>query len=121
MIGLLAYGLANMAGVAGYGGWRWIFIIEGLITVVVGAACKFWIADWPEDARFLNERERALLAARLHEDGGEAKMNRLDKGAAKRIFSDWKIYVACFMYFGVVNTGYAGSVSILGFLPTPKY
>jgi MFS family permease len=115
--GLLAYAIANMAGVGGYGGWRWIFIIEGLVTVAVGIVAKWWVCDWPDTAKFLNERERALLAARLGTDQGEAKMNRLDKRAARRIFGDWKMYVAVFMYFGIVNTGYAGSVSFsTGFL-----
>jgi hypothetical protein len=36
-------------------------------------------------------------------------MNRLDKPALKRIFTDWKIYVGTIMYLGIVNTGYATS------------
>lgn len=31
--GILAFGLTQMEGVAGYGGWRWIFIIEGIVSV----------------------------------------------------------------------------------------
>lgn len=41
-------------------------------------------------------------------------MNRLDARAARRIFSDVKIYLGTAMYFGIVNTGYAGSF----FIPT---
>lgn len=107
--GLLAYGLAHMAGIGGYNGWRWIFIIEGLITFVIAIAAKFAIPDWPETATFLNDNERALLVARLAADVGEARMDRLDKQAVKRVFSDWKIYCGILMYFGVVNTGYATS------------
>lgn len=29
--GILAFGLMHMEGVAGFGGWRWIFIIEGIV------------------------------------------------------------------------------------------
>ncbi|CAI9625970.1 mfs general substrate transporter [Alternaria burnsii] len=107
--GLLAFAIAKMDGIAGYGGWRWIFIIEGIITVVAGVVTKFWVTDWPEQAKFLNEEERALLIARLSADTGDAVMNRLDKRAAKRIFSDPKIYLGTAAYFGIVNTGYAGS------------
>jgi MFS family permease len=109
--GLLAYALASMAGVANYGGWRWIFIIEGIITVVIAALGKLAVVDWPSTAKFLNDDERAALKARLYEDDKGTTMNRLDKRSLKRIFSDWKIYVGMAMYFGVVNTGYAGSVS----------
>ncbi|KAJ5985803.1 hypothetical protein N7522_012999 [Penicillium canescens] len=107
--GLLAYAIAQMDGVAGYSGWRWIFIIEGLVTVVAAIVAKFLIVDWPEKASFLNEQERALLLQRLSEDHGEAQMNRFDKPAIKRTFSDIKLYLGPIMYFGIVNTGYASS------------
>lgn len=110
--GLLAFALGKMAGIGGYNGWRWIFIIEGLVTVVIGVASKWMVVDWPEKANFLTGEERALLVARLAADMGDAQMNQLDMRAAKRIFSDWKIYCGIVMYFGVVNTGYATSVSI---------
>ncbi|OCL01695.1 MFS general substrate transporter [Glonium stellatum] len=112
--GLFAYALANMAGIGGYGGWRWIFVIEGLLTFGVGIAAKFWVVDWPETAKFLNDEERALLIDRLAADSGDATMDRLDKAATKRIMKDWKIYIGTVMYFGIVNTGYAGSF----FIPT---
>lgn len=109
--GLLAYGISFMDGTAGYAGWRWMFILEGLFTVVVGAASKFLVPDWPEKAAFLDEGEKRLLIARLTADVADAKMNRLDRRAYRRIFSDWKIYCGVLMYFGIVNTGYATSVS----------
>lgn len=82
-----------MSGVGGYNGWRWIFIIEGLITIVAAACGKFFIVDWPETAKFLNSEERDLLLRRLQEDGADAKMDRLDTKSKLLIFSDWKIYV----------------------------
>lgn len=88
-----------------------IFIIEGLATVLVGAASKFFTVDWPETANFLTDDERKVLIAKLSQDNGGARMDHLDKRAAKRVFSDWKIYCAILMYLGIVNTGYSGSVS----------
>ncbi|KAK3621191.1 hypothetical protein LTR56_017153 [Elasticomyces elasticus] len=107
--GLLAYAIAKMDGVAGYAGWRWIFILEGLVTALAGIAAKFIIVDWPEKATFLKEDEKRLLIARLSADVADAKMNRLDKAAAWRVFTDWKMYVGTLMYLGIVNTGYATS------------
>ncbi|KAI0466118.1 major facilitator superfamily domain-containing protein [Xylaria cf. heliscus] len=112
--GLLAYGIANLGGVAGYGAWRWIFILEGLLTVFIGALSKLCVADWPETAKFLNDDERKLLLARLAQDTGDARMDELTPRARKRIFLDWKIYTGAFAYMGIVNTGYAGSF----FIPT---
>lgn len=88
-----------------------IFIIEGLATVLVGVASKFFTVDWPETATFLTDEERKVLIAKLSQDNGGARMDHLDKRAAKRVFSDWKIYCAILMYLGIVNTGYSGSVS----------
>ncbi|KAI9840137.1 MAG: hypothetical protein M1837_001898 [Sclerophora amabilis] len=112
--GLFAYGLAKMEGVGGYSGWRWIFIIEGLLTVAVALISKFWVVDWPETASFLTDEDRELLLKRLASDVGFAKMNRLDKKAMWRIAKDWKIYTGILMYLTVVNTSYSSSF----FLPT---
>lgn len=88
-----------------------IFIIEGLATIVIGAASKFFTADWPEKAKFLTDEERRLLVTKLAVNDGVARMDHLDKLAARRVFGDWKIYCGVLMYLGIVNTGYAGSVS----------
>lgn len=82
-----------MSGIAGYSGWRWIFIIEGLATVVAATASKFLIVDWPETAAFLNNEERELLLSRLKTDYGEARMDRLDGSTWKRILGDIKIWL----------------------------
>ncbi|KAL4791728.1 major facilitator superfamily domain-containing protein [Aspergillus venezuelensis] len=107
--GFLAYAIANMDNVAGYKAWRWIFILEGLATILVAVIAKFMIVDWPEAAKFLTDDERAVLLARLKEDQGEAQMSRWDKTAMRRTFRDPKIYLGPIMYFGIVNTGYAVS------------
>ena len=127
----LAYAIAHMDGIQGLAGWRWyniplspklrppctdhpirIFIIEGAFTAVFALIGKFFIVDWPETAKFLNDDEKRLLIARLAADVADAKMNRLDKPAYKRIFTDWKIYLGVLMYVGIVNNGYATSVSV---------
>ena len=90
-----------MAGIRGYNGWRWIFIIEGLATVVLAVIAKFTIVDWPETAKFLNPNERQLLLRRLEKDAGEARMDHLDRKAKRRAFGDWKIYL-----------GYASSITV---------
>lgn len=69
------------------------------------------VVDWPETAKFLTDEERALLIARLSVETGDARMDRLDKRSAKRVFGDWKIYCGIIMYIGVVNTSYSTSVS----------
>jgi hypothetical protein len=65
---------------------------EGIMTTVIGGLAKFWIPDWPETAKFLTDEERTLLIRKLRVDTGDARMDRLDRKSAKRIFLDWKIW-----------------------------
>ncbi|KAK4999462.1 hypothetical protein LTR66_001519 [Elasticomyces elasticus] len=66
--GILAYGIGFMKGVGKLSGWRWIFIIEGLLTCVLAIAAYWYISDWPSKAKFVNEDERAFINARLKAD-----------------------------------------------------
>lgn len=70
--GLLAYGLGQMAGIRGYSGWRWVFIIEGVLTCVVSIVWFFLLPDFPEDVKWLNDEEREFIRAKLAKDVGKA-------------------------------------------------
>ena len=86
--------IANMDGVGGKPGWAWIFILEGLATVLAGAASFFIIQDFPDTARFLSEAERAMVIRRLQNDdqfsaGGETFKLRNIVSSLK----DWKTWL----------------------------
>ena len=66
--GILAFGIAKMDGVGNYAGWRWIFIIEGLLTIVIAFGAYFFIANYPDTARFLTDKERVVIKKRLAND-----------------------------------------------------
>ncbi|KAL9119320.1 MAG: hypothetical protein Q9187_004129 [Circinaria calcarea] len=84
-----------------------IFIIEGAITAVVAIICYFVMADWPETAKFLIPKDREMIKARISNDGGTGRMDRLDSRAIKRCLSDWKIWSSIAIYICTVNTLYA--------------
>ncbi|KAF7309928.1 MFS domain-containing protein [Mycena indigotica] len=67
--GLLAAAISKMGGVAGKPAWAWIFIIEGLVTIVAGILCLWFVQDFPESAKFLTEEERTFVIRRLQGDG----------------------------------------------------
>ena len=52
--------IMQLNGRSGLTGWRWIFILEGLFTVIVGVLSLWVIQDFPETAKFLNEEERVF-------------------------------------------------------------
>ena len=62
----------------GLAGWRWIFIMQGLITCVLGLAGYMLIVDFPEKSthnfglKFLNEKEAAFVVARIEKDRHDA-------------------------------------------------
>lgn len=66
--GILAYGIGHMRGVGGYNGWRFIFILEGLLTIVVGVIAYWFISNYPDTVSWLSNKERAFIKARLKAD-----------------------------------------------------
>ncbi|KAL4932425.1 putative MFS transporter [Aspergillus undulatus] len=94
--GLLAFGIAKMNGLAGYEGWRWIFIIEGLATVSLAFACFFFLLDspsssssWltPSEIRFLETRQIANSIQ------SQPRKHGVDWPAIWSVLTDWKIYL----------------------------
>lgn len=98
-----------MDGTAGYSAWRWIFIIEGLITVVIAVGSTFYLPDWPHEAKFLTANEKSILSRRLALDVERATMNHWNKESAILCLKDPKIWLGVIMYLGITQTGYAGS------------
>jgi MFS transporter, ACS family, tartrate transporter len=57
--------LLGLNGVAGLAGWQWLFLLEGIPSVVLGIAALWFLTDRPADAAWLNTEERASLDAIL--------------------------------------------------------
>lgn len=57
--------LMELDGAGGLHGWQWMFLIEGLATIVVGGLAWRYLPDRPSDARWLTAEESALLADRV--------------------------------------------------------
>ncbi|RYP90110.1 hypothetical protein DL770_003802 [Monosporascus sp. CRB-9-2] len=122
--GLLAFAIAKMDGVANLEGWRWIFLLEGIATVVVAVIAFFMLHDFPETATFLTEEERAFVVFRLKYQGQvQAKEQKRTQVAQAEefewryvwdAFKDWQIWVNIFVYWGLVCPLYGISL----FLPT---
>ncbi|KAL5042504.1 hypothetical protein BDW71DRAFT_216953 [Aspergillus fruticulosus] len=94
--GLLAFGIAKMDGLAGYEGWRWIFIIEGLATIALAIISFFLLLDspslsssWltPSEIRFLELRQLANSVRSPHNKKG------VSWSAISSVLTDWKIYL----------------------------
>lgn len=113
--GIFAYGIGHMDGIAGLRGWRWIMIIEGLPTVILGVAIWWWFADSVETAHYLTPRERELIDLRRRMQVGHTKSSdQMHKADVYEGFRDWKIWLFCVGQFGGDTILYGYST----FLPT---
>ncbi|EGX52380.1 hypothetical protein AOL_s00043g169 [Orbilia oligospora ATCC 24927] len=105
--GLLAAAIGKMDGVRGYRAWRWVFILEGLLTAVVGLIFYFCIPDFPEEAKWITEDERAFIKAKLEADTGEShRHGKMTAKSVLKILSDWKILIGGVMYLGLIVPAY---------------
>ena len=58
LLGLLATAIIKMDGIGGLAGWRWIFILEGIVTVLFGLIATLVLPSDIASAKFLTEEER---------------------------------------------------------------
>ena len=109
--GILAYGLSKMDGISGYGGWRWIFIIEGLLSCAVALFSYISLVGFPEDAHkswnFLSKEECDFVIRRVNRDRGDAITDPFSLHKFLASASDFKIWVFAFLFFCSTMVGYA--------------
>jgi MFS family permease len=103
--GLLAFAIQQMHGVANIAGWRWIFILEGIMTVLVGLSIPWVLPDSPERATWLTPEEKRFIRHRLERDSGTEKgrVETLDHFNIKYLvaaITDWKLWFTVFIYWG---------------------
>jgi ACS family tartrate transporter-like MFS transporter len=63
--GPIAAALLSMGGLWGLAGWRWLFLLEGLPSIVLGVVAIWWLTERPAEARWLDARERTWLGRRV--------------------------------------------------------
>lgn len=113
--GLLAAAIAQMNGIGGKHGWAWIFILEGLATVLIGIASYWMVHDFPDEARFLTPVDRARVLRRLKADKqSSAEHEEFRMSYFWASVTDWKTWCFAIVYAGADMALYAFSL----FLPS---
>ncbi|KEZ40028.1 Major facilitator superfamily transporter [Scedosporium apiospermum] len=98
--GLLAYGIGHMR-VVWDNGWRWIFILEGILTVLVAIGAYWFIQNYPDTATFVNDKEREFIRARLASDSDATLDEKFTWASVVEALKDPK----CWLYgFGFHTT-----------------
>jgi MFS family permease len=120
--GLLAAAIGKMDCLRGCAGWRWIFILEGGLTVLVSFFFFFLLPDFPEDVKWLNEEEREFVSTRLRAEQGHAARDRkITLRDIGNVFKDYKIIVGGFMYAGLIVPAYSFAYFAPGIIRTYGY
>jgi MFS transporter, ACS family, tartrate transporter len=100
--------MQHLDGASGVKGWQWLFLLEGLPSVLLGVATLFLLTDRPEDARWLAEDERAWLGERIRRE----EVERRDRHGADRLLAmmDRRVWLLIALYFTVaVGSNAAGA------------
>lgn len=117
--GIVNWGINHLDGRSGLEGWRWMYLVQGLITIFLGFVTYFWIVDFPEHSHkslwFLTENEQKLAVARITKDRHDAEAEPFSWSAVLQHAKDPKIYGFACMYFlvNIVTTALAYFLPII--------
>lgn len=114
---LIASGILDtMEGVLGHAAWRWLFFIEGAITMAIAVLAIFILPDFPENSsRWLTPAEQALAIRRMQEDVAllPRHENLGEYVGLKMALADWKVWWLAVTYAGILL-----SVAFNAYFPT---
>lgn len=101
----------QLNGHEGLTGWRWIFIIEGVLTCALGISAYWLLVDFPDSPRktwsFLGAPERAWVVARINRDRGDSRVPPFNLRKFLGAGTDWKIWAYAMIFFCSTTLSYA--------------
>ena len=96
--------LLGLDGAMGLKGWQWLFIIEGIPSVLLGVVTWFYLTDRPSQATWLSVEQKAWLIAKL-----EAERVAKESGnpmSLRKALASPRVLMLCLIYFGFVGALY---------------
>ncbi|MCE2900986.1 MAG: MFS transporter [Gemmatimonas sp.] len=86
-------------GVGAWAGWRWLFVLESVPSMLMGFAVLLLLPDSPASATWLRDDERARVAARLAEDRAAAVAGDRSPTSVREALSSGRVWALAFVYF----------------------
>ncbi|MGU3540436.1 MFS transporter [Methylobacterium sp. A54F] len=90
-------------GANGLSGWQWMFLIEAVPAIVVGAMVYLYLDNRPADAKWLTEDEKAVVARDIARDGEDKASS---PHSIATVFRDPRIWFMSLIYFAFVTGQY---------------
>jgi MFS family permease len=101
--------MQHLGGVHGWAGWQWLFLIEGLASLLVGCAAFFVLHDSVDAVSWLSDEEKALLNQELALD----RQTRTEH-TVRSAFASPKVWLLGLLYFCIAM----GNYGLVFWLPT---
>lgn len=98
--------LGRMTGAEHLAGWQWLFLLEGIPSVIAGLVTLYFLTDRPSEARWLTEDEKAVVLQGLAD---EEAIKRTRSGSGHRLvdaFRSAPVWLLSLAYFGMAGGNY---------------
>ncbi|KAF6751159.1 major facilitator superfamily domain-containing protein [Ephemerocybe angulata] len=110
---ILAYGITFLKGKGGLNGWQWIFVLEGILTILLGVLTWMFVPDFPDKARFLNDNQRKMILDRIEADRADSMPDKMTRQKFFAAFFDPLTWSFAIMFMASTMPAYA-----IGFFST---
>lgn len=114
----ISVGLMQWGDTIGYEGWRLMYVLEGIPSIILGIICLKYLTNTPKEAQWLTTEQRQWLMNTLEKEEREkteAADSHLTKSALiKQVFKNPLVWVMAIVYFGITS----GSNAMFFFLPS---
>ena len=98
--------LAFASGAGNLRAWQWLFLLEGVPSVVAGIITMFYLVDSPAKAAWLSLEEKKLLHGRLEEEEAVKRGEGQGRHRMMDAFKSVKVWLLALVYFGMVMGNY---------------
>lgn len=90
-------------GASGWGGWRWLFLLEAIPALVAGIATFWMLPNRPADVDWLTADDKRMIEADLAEDNREKTAHM----SVRQFLADKRLWLLSLLYFCIVMGQYA--------------
>jgi ACS family tartrate transporter-like MFS transporter len=101
----LAASLMELHGLLGFAGWKWMFVLEGVPSIILGCFVLRYLTDHPVNATWLDPRQRAWLQDTLAQERKAVEQQHARLGLWQAL-TDRRVLALCLVYFSMGTTAY---------------